>query len=292
MSLLDDFVRVTRQRPCPICEKPDWCLVARDNPSSPSAAICARIESHKRFGKAGWHHRMREDESRFVPGRWRTIRIPVGPLRTAEMADLAARYQDAVELGHLNRFASGLGLGTSSLRHLSIGWCGWAWSFPMCDGSGAVRGIRLRKPDGQKLAVRGSREGLFVARGLEQVSRLLVCEGPTDTAALLDLGLDALGRPSCGGGSRLVLDFVRAVRPEEVVVVADADGPGQRGAESLLARLLPVVPNVRILHPPGGVKDARDWKRRGANRDKVERAIEESPIRRLDVRVRRVGGRS
>ena len=34
MSLLDDFVRVVRQHPCPFCEKPEWCLLSRDNPTA------------------------------------------------------------------------------------------------------------------------------------------------------------------------------------------------------------------------------------------------------------------
>ena len=45
--------------PCPVCGKPDWCLVAEDG----SAAICARIEegSVKRCGDAGWLHILREN---------------------------------------------------------------------------------------------------------------------------------------------------------------------------------------------------------------------------------------
>ena len=52
-----DWIRVTRQRLCVICGKPDWCMVAADG----SAAICQRIESGKRAGQAGWLHRLTED---------------------------------------------------------------------------------------------------------------------------------------------------------------------------------------------------------------------------------------
>jgi hypothetical protein len=61
MSLLDDFARVSRSRPCPICNHRDWCLVSRDNEADPSRVICARVESRQRFGRAGWLHALRQN---------------------------------------------------------------------------------------------------------------------------------------------------------------------------------------------------------------------------------------
>ena len=54
MNFLQEFVRVSRSRRCPICGKPDWCLIKRDS----SAAVCARVESGHRWGQAGWFHRL------------------------------------------------------------------------------------------------------------------------------------------------------------------------------------------------------------------------------------------
>jgi hypothetical protein len=34
---------VSKNNPCPICDKPDWCLIKDDN----SIAICNRIENDK-----------------------------------------------------------------------------------------------------------------------------------------------------------------------------------------------------------------------------------------------------
>lgn len=48
------WVRVNKRNPCPICGKPDWCLISQDG----NAAICDRIESDKRAGDAGWLHRL------------------------------------------------------------------------------------------------------------------------------------------------------------------------------------------------------------------------------------------
>jgi len=46
--------RVTRSRPCPVCGKPDWCLVAPDG----SAAICPRVKEGalRKCGDAGYLH--------------------------------------------------------------------------------------------------------------------------------------------------------------------------------------------------------------------------------------------
>ena len=59
-------------------------------------------------------------------------------------------------------------------------------AFPMRDGEGAVTSIRLRNPaTGRKWSVKGSRDGLFYARGFknEKHEELVVLEGPSDTAA-------------------------------------------------------------------------------------------------------------
>ncbi len=48
------WVRVNRHNGCPVCGKPDWCLISEDG----KAAICARIESDTKAGEAGWLHKL------------------------------------------------------------------------------------------------------------------------------------------------------------------------------------------------------------------------------------------
>jgi DNA primase len=171
----------------------------------------------------------------------------------------------------------------------------------MQDAAGDVLGVRLRLAGGKKISVKGGREGLFIPgphpdplpEGEGTGGLLLVCEGATDTAALLDLGFSAVGRPSCTGGVKLLVELVQRRRPEGVVIVADGDASGQRGAESLAAVLRAYAAAVRIVAPPAGVKDGREWKRRGATAADVQAAIDAAPVRRLTVaaRIRRkVGG--
>jgi hypothetical protein len=202
------------------------------------------------------------------------------------MADLAERFRAEVDPGRLDRLARGLGLSVDGLRRLGIGWCDEprAWSFPMVDAHGRVLGIRLRTEAGRKFAVRGGHEGLFVPTDLIGAGPLLLAEGPTDTAALLDWGFDAIGRPSCSGGKGALTALVCRLRPAEVVVVADNDGPGRDGAQGLAPRLVIHVPILRVLAPPPGKKDARAWRRSGASREEVLEAIANSQIHRLSIR--------
>ena len=295
MSGDNGWLRVSRARPCPICGKPDWCAVSANG----AVALCQRIESAKRCGDGGWLHRLREEPHTPRGRPRRTFRLIGGdnPGRD-DLDDLMTRFRAEVDPDDLSALANALGVLVENLNRLGIGWSGWGWTFPMVDASGAVRGIRVRKRDGTKLAIPGSREGLFIPSepvdrldGLDGPpgvhpadARLLICEGPTDTAALLDLGFDAVGRPSCVGGTRLIVDLVRKRRPGEVVIVADLDGPGQRGAMALASRLLVQVVNVRVVTPPDGINDAREWKRAGATREDIEDAIESVPARHLEIR--------
>ena len=290
-----NWQRVSKSRPCPVCERPDWCLYAGP-PDSPEAVICARVESARKIGEAGWLHRLRESVTAWP--RWeRTIRRAVRMATQArggpDLAAMAERWRLPADSPRLARLAGALGLSPLSLHRLHTGWSPdrRAWSFPMSDPSGKVLGIRLRYPGGRKLSVKGGREGLFIPEGLPEGGRLLVCEGPTDTAALLDLGFAAVGRPSCTGGVHHVVDLVRRLAVPDMVIVADADAPGQRGAENLASVLVAYSPAVRVITPPAGCKDARDWKRRGATAGDVQAHIDTAPVRRLAVHVRKAGGR-
>lgn len=293
MTGRDDWRRVSKRYPCPICDKADWCAVSVDG----SVALCKRIESPKLIGEAGWLHRLQDGE--------RTAGRSIGRLRFAlpssdgaNLDGLNAKYRASVTLSKLERLSHELGVSVESLQRLGVGWCGWGWTFPMTEASGKLRGIRVRKRNGIKLAVTGSRDGLFIPDPRDDldmlgaldtssggVPPLLICEGPTDTAAMLDLGFDAVGRPSCRGGSALLVDLVRRRRPSEVVIVSDGDGPGSRGAETLASVLVVHAPAVRVVRPPIGIKDARAWKRAGATTDLVVERINAAEARQLNIRI-------
>ncbi len=268
--------RVNRRSPCPVCGKPDWCLAAEDG----SRAICARVESNRRAGDAGWLHVLRATQQ---VCRRRSVSLRLPGADFADVASSACEFLDPNGPSGVSDLANSLGLSARALTRLHVGWNGWAWTFPMKDARGATIGIRLRRPNGDKLAVKGSRQALFIPDGIDPSGRLLVVEGPTDTAAALDLGFAAIGRPSCSGGVELVRNYARHAQTKDVVVFADADGPGRVGAAALARQLAPFV-RVRVAEPWGSFNDLREWLRAGATTADVERAIE--AVERVSVTVR------
>jgi hypothetical protein len=243
-------------------------LVGRSE--QPDAAVCARVESPRRWGDAGWFHQLGPIAT--TPIRRSPIRI-VSADAAPDLGAVAAKFSANANPSSVETLAESLGLSVESLHRLGIGWTGRAWSFPMT-AKGRVCGLRLRYPDGAKLALKGGKEGLFVPGDLTTTSgSLFIAEGPTDTAALLDMGFDAVGRPSCTGGVRHILDFVAAARWLSAVIVADTDAPGQAGARSLAAALAVRCRDVRVITPPHPFKDARAWKQGGATREEVEALV-------------------
>jgi hypothetical protein len=280
--------RVTKAKPCTICKRPDWCLLSADG----SVAICARIESATRCGDAGWLHRLRDDP--FWPARRFVRSIPLAQTGSRnDLASLAAGYRDAVNPAHLDELVRSLGSSVDSLTALRIGWSVHhrAWSFPMTDAAGKVVGIRLRRPNGAKFSVTGGKEGLFLPTDDTTDNAMLICEGATDTAALLDMGFsNVVGRPSCSGGVKFVVDLVQLRMPAEVVIVADADKAGQRGAENLASVLVAYTKLVRVVVPKQ-FKDVREFFKAGGTRKQLDHAIAAAPARRLAVRAVSVQGR-
>jgi hypothetical protein len=151
----------------------------------------------------------------------------------------------------------------------------------MTGPAGNILGIRLRTLRGKKLSVRGGREGLFVPAGIAVGPRLFVAEGASDVCAGLDLRLPIIGRPSCNGGTSLIIEFVRTHDAREIIIVADADAPGQKGAERLAAMLLDRTKSaVRVISPPTMIKDLRDWKVAGAMLEDLVKVVESTKLRR------------
>jgi len=184
------------------------------------------------------------------------------------------RFTRDTRTGEVERLAAALGVSPGSLSRLGVVWAGphHAWGFPMSDGKHQPIGVRLRAESGQKWAVRGSHNGLFWPENLTGSGPLLVCEGPTDTAALLDLGYDAIGRPSCAGAIELVIQVAHHFHRRDVVVIADADEPGIDGADRLARSLTEAGHRPKVIQPLQG-EDARAWAAAGATRAVVDTVI-------------------
>lgn len=108
------------------------------------------------------------------------------------------------------------------------------------------------------------------------MKRIYIVEGATDVLAMISIGLDVIGRPSCSGGSLELKQAVQRLGIEELVIIADNDkdkrspdgrkfNPGMDGAESLI-RQIPV--KACIITMP--TKDIRDFVKLGGTAVEVE----------------------
>ena len=137
----------------------------------------------------------------------------------------------------------------------------------MFDGAENFAGMRLRSDEGEKWALRGGRQGIFIP-SMELQGEVLVVEGPTDAAAAVSLGFYAIGRPSCTGGVREIALLCRRIGVRRLSVLADNDGPGKSGARAFCGQIgLP----ARLVVTPA--KDLREWVRNGATRQAVEACL-------------------
>ena len=254
------FTRVSKTQPCPICQKSDWCRVFADG-----WVECMRGPSDKPAKSGGWMHKLSASPPRphgYMPAP------QTGRPTTINATKLIREWAAATTAKALAEFAASLGVSTPSLVAVGAAWAAphTAWAFPMSDGYGNVVGIRLRNERG-KFAVRGSRQGIFLASVPAQKT-LFVCEGPTDTAAAIELGLFAVGRPNCCCGGAEIRVFARCHGCRRVVVIADNDKPGLDGARKVGCELkLPFA----IYVPPA--KDLREFVRLGGTRAMIENTL-------------------
>lgn len=274
------MTRVTKRKPCPVCNKPDWCMTGRD------IAICMRVPSSrsKNFvdGSVGYIHNL----AGFTPTpqplieRRREQRVINIPALWKRMSVATPNYE-------IESLAKNLGVDSHAL--ISIG-CAKrddnTYAFAMRDGSNAIIGIRLRTSDGRKFAVEGSHGGLFIPQ-MPARKRLYVVEGPTDTAAAVTIGLFAIGRQSCNGGVHQVVDYINRNKIiSECVIVADTDidrfsptgsvyNPGISGAMGLMEHI--PIKSIVVTFPH--VKDMREFVKTGGDASLIESFVRSSAWR-------------
>jgi len=194
---------------------------------------------------------------------------PVEPPYEKFAAEVA-KWRGEADRTWLTGMADGLGVTASALRSLGCGHnadlkCA---TFPMFDAQGRISGIRYRWPDGEKKARTGSWSGLFLPS--ERAGKVLwVCEGPTDTAALLSLGLWAIGLPAAKQGVDLVDAYVEKHAPAALIAMSDDNAVGKASATLVARAVSGRVAGAKTLLPPGGAKDIRAFVkgRREAGKD-------------------------
>jgi len=222
----------------------DWLGVANPNPGTPKPRMQRTVESCRRSkptcGADG---------------------------EEIDFDELATRFFCEMSRERREGLAKSLGLDPRMLVKLRVGYSeqDQATTWPMVDSGGRCIGLRLRGHTGYKWSYRGGRAGLFVPDGIpSSIKRLFVCEGPTDTAAVMSVGCAAIGRPSCTGGVAMAANFIRRYGASDIGIIADHDTPGRKGALQLAHVLLTVAETVRIITPGHNGDDARSWIAAGA----------------------------
>lgn len=201
-------------------------------------------------------------------------RIEVAPRPTIDAEKVMFDIYDSKEhtCEAVKDLAVTLGVTYEALSLLACGYSGEhkAFAFPMWDGSGRIIGIRLRDSNGRKWAVTGSRQGIFSTPrfGDPKHNTVFIAEGPTDTAAVLSMGLPAIGRPSCNACIAYTLAQIARDEFRRAVIITDNDDPGIKGAMALQAELN--IPSC-ILVPPA--KDIREFYTAGGTRELLESIV-------------------
>lgn len=285
MSLHNLFYRVKAGMPCLVCGKPDWCMNGLEGGRYEGCCLCKRVESEHTWRDAGWFH----GSPKASDGGWerRPLRVDFGLPSRSDLLELIREAQRLVTDASLEALSQSLQVSGQSLLRLglgrargplaaSIGIRGGraAWLFPMSSASGEIVGARVRTDDGSKFAIFGGRDGLFLPTDVQlKAARLVIAEGPSDVAALLDLGVPAIGRPSATGGTRHLAYLARQGKFDQIVVFGDNGAAGERGAFALATTLRLYSNDVRVVFPPSVLSDARDWVRVGGSRLEFERMV-------------------
>lgn len=251
-GLFDEYTRATADCPCPICARPDWCLVANDG----KACICSRVKSRqvKRSGRGtifGWRHWLGEEKQVTPPPPTEKTYLSTRQLQRYIGSITNRRHHLMIE-----RQADLLGLKLDALLTMRALYDPdmAVLAFPMLGADMKPLGVRFRRADGRKWSLTGGREGVLLSRSFTPTKPVWIAEGPTDSAALVQLGLrNVIGRPNCMGGDGIIKELLASYPQTPVVIVSDPEEAGRSGAGDL-ANVLP-NPTIVIV----GNLDIRDY---------------------------------
>lgn len=290
----DGWKSVSRQEPCPICQKPKNCTVSVDG----GAVWCGQVSEGSKSQNYGGQflHFLREQDD-WKDRDW-TLPVSLKRMPSEARRDFSSRAEEGFSHPDAPQkrveLAEELGVELRSLERLGIGWDSskrnqGCWTAPERDAAGKVIRVSTRLRSGGKKFVFGSKRGLIYADDWQDGDGpILLVEGGSDTAALLSMELSVVGRPSDLGGVNLLAEMLREIPDKrEIIVVGENDWrdhesltpsiqerhnpecefckscwPGKNGAIKTAEKLSQLLcRDVGWCLAPDDAKDARDWLR-------------------------------
>lgn len=224
-----EWIRVSRSSPCPICGRPDYCTKTTDG----AVAKCMRIESSKpaKGDAGGWIHKVEGAEvieAPVIAKPARKIDQETLSKRVAQMYRTKGAAEARIEL------AERIGVSLLSLEALEVG-LGYDrdgkrfWSLVERDILWRPVGVSRRYENGSKRHLPGTTHGLYFAKDWYAIrGPILLPEGGSDTAALLTMGLCAIGRPSNTGGINMLIGLLRSCTQRPIIVIGENDRKPER----------------------------------------------------------------
>lgn len=226
-------------RVCPICGKPDWCGISADG----LFAFCPRIEkgSIGEYGRWGWIHPLDQKKDFGACRAKSKAKVHWKELHELYQQDILLRCPEVVW----------------EQLVLGVGWDGKAWIYPTYNERREIVGMQRRFPDGTKLHIKGSKDGIFWPFINSFTETLLITEGVSDCMTALLMGFNVIGRSNCVGGKDIILKLLIRRRKCSPLIIADNDKVGIEGAKKLQKTILATGRSCEMLVPP--VKDLREW---------------------------------
>jgi len=233
---------------CPICHKPDWCLVSPDG----KFVICPRTPSDKMVGEAGFLHRI---DGKAIKVKEIKKNKPI----SINWGNLNSIYQTNYDKYIPLLLEKKWDVTRSTLRKLGVGYNGLACTFPTFDANLQIIGIQRILPCNAKRMIKGSKLGIFIPYSFRWQENIFIVEGAHDTATLIDMGFNTIGRLSATCGANIITTLVKKHRDsiKSIIIVADNDEIGFMSAKNLSYKLDKFV-ECGIIVMENNIKDISD----------------------------------
>jgi hypothetical protein len=269
-DLKHKWERVSVRLKCPICNKEDGCLIAKDG----TRVLCYHTPSDI-YWSIGYLHKIPQDKVAELKKMINDSQDKQMVVRTkgrnafVDFKALSEIYRREMSPKLIVELAQQLNVRPDALQRLGIGWSSnyCCYTFPMVNENFEVTGIQRRWTHGAQAVIENSRIGVFLPLGFrhEIDTTTFVTEGASDTAAALSMGLNAIGRYSASTCEDIICQYVEDHR---VFIVSDYDPAGLHGATKLCEKLKDQATEAYVFTLPAGspkIGDLRAWRAENGN---------------------------